>query len=217
MGLTRVQLLPQVRQRLAAATNDALLTQAALYQSINNGLVNFAAEREWYWLDATTTITTSEGVGSYDLPANCTQIHVVNNEAGGQGGVFELDQVQYRELIRYANSQTNIPRMYALIGNQIILAPVPNSVFNIFLYYQQAETVLTGDSDEILCPDFYADVVVTYAALDAAIMIRDQGLIGSLTQLQQQQLERVDKEVWRSDVGPRIVTRTDNRLGSQQW
>lgn len=217
MGQTRVQLLPQVRQRLAAATADALLTQAALYQSINNGLVNFAAEREWYWLDATTTLTTSVGVGTLTLPANCTQIHTLNTETGSPGGVSELDLVQYRELLRSGNSQTNIPRVYSLIGNQIILAPVPNAIYNLYLYYQQAETVLTNDSDQILCPDFYADVVVTYAALDAAIMIRDQGLIASLTQLQQQQLNRVDKEVWRSDVGPRIVTRTDNRLGNQNW
>jgi hypothetical protein len=205
MGFTLTQLQTKVRLRLQATTDDAVVTTAQLTESINNGLRNFALERDWPWLVTSTTITTAADDGTYDLPADFIHAKGLSIDGG-----YPLEEVSLNELLRYQRqSGTTQPAVYYHDGVAIRFGPVPTSVLTIDLIYVRGESELSGDSDTIRTPNQYADLVVDFAALDAAIVLRDQNLVNSLMKSIETKSGKYSTALQRSSAGPRIDTRTD--------
>lgn len=207
MALTATLLTSRVRSRLEATTDDQRLTDAEILLCINDGMASLSEERDWPWLEATTTISLVAGTTSYPLPSNATRLHLLS--VGGH----ELDFVQYRDLLRYHNVQ-GAPVRYSVVGGNVIVSPEPVAAETLDVYYQRSENVLVSGSDTVLCPDRYASIATTYAALYAAIRVRDQNLIASLSKLQKDELTRTYDAVNRASVAPRILTRFDTRIGN---
>lgn len=208
MTYTLAQLRTKTRLRLGATSDDAMLTDTQLNESVNNGLRNFALERDWPWLQLHSTISTVVGQESYALPANCLRILAMSID-----GSEPLEEVLLADLLRYQrNVTTRQPFAYMNDTLNIRLAPIPTQVYSIDLQYQRAENELTVDADTILTPNYYTDLLVTYAALDAAIVVRDQALQSSLLQLAKDQLGRTADALNRSAVGPKITTRSDTYI-----
>lgn len=208
MGYTLAQLRAKVRLRLGSTADDAMLTDAQLNESVNNGLRNFALERDWPWLVTPTTIVTVANTGTYALPANF--IHAKGlSVAGGE----PLEEVSLNEILR-AQRQTS--DTYASVfyhdGLSVRLGPKPRSVYTVDLIYVRGENELSTDADTILTPNQYADLVVYMAALDAALPVRDSGLISALRQEIEEKSNKYSTALQRSTNGPRLNTRTDNWL-----
>lgn len=205
MGLTRLQLISRVRNRLSATSDDALLTTSRLYEFINDGIQAFSEERDWPWLEATSTISVVAGTTSYALPTDFTRAHLLDIDGN------ELQEVQYGELIKFRNNTAAQPELYALVGDTVRVMRTPDTAYTLNVYYQRKELELANDADVTYAPSRVASILTTYAALYAAVSVRDQELITSLTRLRDDELKRTVDAVQRATAGPRIQTRTDIR------
>lgn len=206
MALTATQMTSRVRSRLQALADDDRLSDAEILVCINDGMASFSEERDWPWLEATTTIPLVAGTASYALPASATRLHLLSVNG------YVLDLVQYRELLPVSQIDAP-PSRYAVVGNNIVVAPTPISAETLDVYYQRSENVLVSGADTLLCPDRYASIATTYSALYAAIRLKDQSVIADLSKLQKEELTRTYDAVNRASVAPRIQTRSDTRIG----
>lgn len=204
MGLTRLQLLDRVRNRLSVTSDDAILTQTVLYECINDGIQAFADERNWPWLEAVGTVSLTAGTASYALPADFIRIHVADIDGA------ELEYVQYSDFLRDRFTNSRQPRKFTIVGGTIHVSPTPDTAYTLNLWYQRAERALGNDTDETYAPDRRAALLATYAAIYAAAKLRDVDLIRSLTVLRDDDLKRAVDDVQRGTAGPSIMTRRDN-------
>lgn len=203
MAQTRVLLAARVRSRLAAVTDDMRLGDTDIYQCINDGLAAFAAERDWPWLEALATIATADGTSLYSMPTGCTRLNVLSVEG------CILHEVQYRDILQNPNTAKARPQIYCTVGQQIKVAPTPFEVETIDVLYQKAETVLSNNTDTILCPDQYSDVAVAYACVNAAIRLRDQAVISEMRKDLDDKIKRIYDNVILTRLSPAVVTRRD--------
>lgn len=207
MALTKANLIPRLRSRLSSTTDDALLTASSLLEDLNNGIAAFAEERDWPWLEATGTIALVAGTDTYDLPDGLTRIHMMTIDDAPV-----LEEVQYRDLLRWQLQAPGTPRYYATVAGTVVVAPMPISDSTISIFYQQEDAVLVGDSDSCAVPTRYASVLLTFAAIYAAIRIQDQNLTNALYKLKDDEVNRTMDALQRSSVPVKISTRQDSRL-----
>lgn len=207
MALTLTDMINRVRAKLGVTSSDALYTDSALTISINSGLAAMAAERDWPWLEATGAITISEGTTEYALPDDLTRIHLLSIDDD------PLEEVQYRDIVLRKNWVAGTPRVFAVIGPNIKIAPEPNEAATIDIWYQTTEPVLAITTDTITCPTHFAELPVCYAAIDASVKSPDRPHLAELYRLKDEWLRRVQDSVQRSSIAPQISTRTDNWVG----
>lgn len=209
MATTFIQLREKTRSRLASVTDDLLVTDEELGTAVNNALQDLANERDWPWLENVTTIPTTEGTNTYDMPTDAARIHMLWYD-----GHPVLEAALYQDILRYFHT-TNYeerPRRFAIVGDQLILSPIPRESDSLNVYYQRYEKTLSADGDVPYCPDNAVNTLITLAALDQAVRLRDQALTASLYQMLASQMERLYKVQYRSSIGPRIETRRDMDL-----
>jgi hypothetical protein len=204
MGLTRLQLIPKVRDRLSVTTDDAILTTAVLYNCINDGISALADEYDWPWLTATDTVALTTGDNEYDLPDDFIRVHVADIDGD------ELEYIEYSDFLRYRNVSSAQPRKFTIVGSSILVTPTPNTTYTLNLLYQREDVVLSDDTDETYCPARRANLLVTYAAIYAAVKVRDAALMTTLEKLRSADLERALSDIHRGTQGPSIQTRKDN-------
>lgn len=202
MTTTLSTLRTLVIDKLGLTTNDGRMTSASLNRSINTGLQKLATDYDWPWLVVDTTLTTAAGDDSYSPPSGWTRTKRLS---------YENDLLTERQRDDFVlwNEVENVPHLYAVEGTTIYLCPTPNNTYSLTHTYITAETVLSGDSDTPLCPDYYIDVVVTYAALDMARKIKDTSLLNTLEQERKDWLKRIRDNVQRTYKSPQISTRED--------
>lgn len=190
-----------VIHKLGETTDDGMLDNVTA--SINSGLQQMATEFDWPWLVTTTTIPTVSGTQAYALPATCTRIRAISNDD------YLLRSVQFNEIIRFVNVPTQRPSAYYAQHDNILIAPTPGAVYMLGLEYVRCENTLSSGSDTVLCPDWYIDIVVVYAALEEARRRRDQVLVNLLEQSKQEWITRIRDNINRSRDLPDILTRPD--------
>lgn len=202
---TAAQLVDRLRMRLAAVEDDVLLPDTTLLACVNDGLIALAEERDWPWLETRATIAVVSGTSEYALPADLTRIH--NVFIGGR----KITSVLYEELERNTTRQPGPAVEFAEVGQQLILSPVPNANAEIRIHYQRFEDELVADGDTPLLPSRYASLAVSFAAVYAAIITRDHAFLQDVMKLKDDELKRSLNSLNQSTVGPRIITRNDNR------
>lgn len=201
---TRIDLAARLIDKLGLLTSDEMVSTDKLNRSINNGIERMATEFTWPWLQAMTTVNVLAGTSTYNLPSRCTQVIA----AGLDSAEDELTSVNLREILK-TTSNLGDPRKFTIIGSQIRLLPTPSVNDTLTLIYVTADTYLSDDSKVVLTPDWYLDILVTYAALDRAVPLKDQELLNSLEMMRKQWLESISESVLRTTKPARISLRED--------
>ncbi len=141
---------------------------------------------------------------TYALPAGLVRIVAV-----GRGGQV-LSALAPEDMIQESFNESGDPLFYVVEGSNIRVAPTPSrSDEELYVVYVRPENVLTTDSDTVLAPDIYEDIIVVYAAIHQASRLKDQQLISTLEMLRKQTLESAKRDVLKTSRAPRLQVRDD--------
>ncbi len=112
---------------------------------INQGLRDLASRFRWSWLQTTATIAVSSGTRSYALPTDFQYMHSVIR-ADSKTRLRAVAPV--KALGSYGDDfPTGTAGGYYLWGSTLFLTRDPDSNETLNLFYYQAPTVLSNDTD----------------------------------------------------------------------
>lgn len=199
---TRLDLKAALIDKLGLLAIDDMIPDTSLYRSINNGIARMATEFDWPWLEDIESISVSADDNTYDLPDRFVRAKVASIDD------TELAANTPRNVL-FAFDQSGDPTDFVISGNSIKLYPTPNTAGTLVLVYTKADNELTDDSDTVLTPDWYLDVIVTYAAIDQAIRLRDTQMLTNLRAAAADWILSIRNDQIRTSKIPPIQTRDD--------
>lgn len=109
--------------------------------------------------------------GDYALPDDFLKVHKITMITGGtfpNETTFDLSPITLNQTDLVAG-KSGQPSVYYLKKNKIVLAPVPQSVIQMRLYYSYRITQLSLDTDLFDIPQEYAEFPAVLAAIDCLI------------------------------------------------
>jgi len=108
--------------------------------------------------EESSSITTSAGDATYELPANFARmIDLFNSET------HQLPQpLDIREYDNLSKSEGQ-PYAYAVIGNQITFYPTPNAAYPFTLRYWRLPADMVAETDQPEIPVQYHELLIAYA------------------------------------------------------
>lgn len=158
--MNRGQLRARLSLRLRLPpSGDPLLDEPALNDMIAAALTDVSAVKDWPWLVTTTALTFTAGVAA--LPSTCVKTRdlLVNGWRARPAELAEfLDQASYSTMF-----------MWAIIGPNIQLSPVPTTSPTNILYYVQSEPALLLDTSSPLIPEAHQAAVLSRASYYAEL------------------------------------------------
>lgn len=192
----------QVRDLLGTTTADAIVTPTRLNNWVNLAVSEIATERDWPWLDATSTFNTVDGTAAYDLPADWrdTRSATVDGRDANvitvrTGDVYLTDFDDYTTVWNFALD---------LSTSKITLYPTPTEVLEVVHRYVCDEPTLVGDDDEPKLPNRWSQAVLFRAAAHAARNTDDPAGAGTFDALFSHEMQKMRNAVQRAH-GPRRV------------
>lgn len=159
--MDRAGLRQAVYDRVGVDTTDQLVTANVVNRFVNAALHLISAEHDWPWLKATDTVTTVDGTGEYDMPADFLrgrQVRIDGEDPMGRYDKSDLDQ-------RWPSSESRGKPYDWTIEGQLILRPIPDNVYTVVVDYIREEPELLNDSDEPLMPATFHDAIVERATV----------------------------------------------------
>lgn len=158
MDLTALE--TAVRTRLGVPSTDALYTNTVLDALINASLHQFASEADFSWLEASETISTSNGTQNYSVNANARRTISIKSSSG-----VVLKETSLDELDWWGAPQGD-PRLFAFLGSSIYVVPVPvtGTTPTLTHRYVRNEVDLSSGTDTPIVPTAYQQAIVEHAA-----------------------------------------------------
>lgn len=201
-GETLTNLIARVYEAVGFPTDDGTITSSAVTSFLNRALERIATEKDWPWLEFTTTHSTAAGTATITPPTGWTRTQFLYI------GSSELELRQRRDLIRLAEV-TGRPTLYAEQGDTLVLAPTPNGVYTVNHGYIKKENVLSSGSDTTLIPTEYAQLVVAGAGANVARRLRDRQMEKMFEDEYARELSKVVDNVRRTAALGRVKRRHD--------
>lgn len=156
--MTLIQLREAIRLRLGIPSGDGLFPDATLTAIVNQAVRQIETENDWSWLEATETINTSNGDGSYPLANDWVRTIAVQI-----GNDAPLKRLPLTELL-YMGGASGQPLYFGFRGDELQLRPVPAGVHAVTHTYLRAEAALSADGDEPYLPEPFHPAIVEYGA-----------------------------------------------------
>lgn len=148
-----------VRTRLGVPANDGMFDDTVLDALINAAIRHIESIHDWRWLETTETINTSNGDRTYAVAADYRRTVSLATSDGE-----EVKRRPIEEVDLWVSASSAEPKLYAVYGSEIILAPVPSGAVALTHRYIKTETELSGDSDAPTLPAVWHQAVVEYAS-----------------------------------------------------
>ncbi len=167
----------QVYGRLGMAQTDGQLTPQFVSQLLQVALRTIAVERDWEWLQATETLTTTLGVNYVTPLANSastvTWTRTTNLTGAAHGhAITQIPWAEFRQ--RDVTNQGALPDVFAVQLGKLYLHPTPSgSATTLYHDFIMGEVTLTSDTDTPLLPDQFCGAWVEKAAELCARRIND--------------------------------------------
>jgi hypothetical protein len=165
--MNRSELRTAIKDRLAIpSTGDGLITDAFVNTAINDALNRVSAERDWWWLASTTTLTFDNVNGAATLPTDFMRANqLVINSA-------PVQQIPFEDYINPLSDDTNYG--WVIYGNEARINPVPSTNTSGTFYYFRSEPALSSDGATPILPPVYHYIIVCYGAYLCAARRQDE-------------------------------------------
>ncbi len=167
----------EVYLRLGIEQSDGQLTPQAVTQLLRTALNALAGERDWAWLQATETLTTTGGV-NYVTPlagssAGVTWTRTTNLTGAAHGhSITQISWQQFRD--KNVTDQGALPDVWVEHLGLLYLNPTPSgSTTTLFHDFIRGEAPLNSDTDSPLLPDQWCGAWVEKAAELSARRVQD--------------------------------------------
>lgn len=116
-------------------------------------------------MQALATVTTTQGVSTYDVPVDFIQLRGDEPILGPMN--FPLVQLDVGDLLSapalMGAATSGEPRYFAYDGNQIRFFPTPDTAQAFTMVYRATAPRLVNDDDEPAIPEAYHELLVLYA------------------------------------------------------
>jgi hypothetical protein len=155
MDLTTLR--AETRTRTGVPADDSLITDAVLTQLVNAALQHISTERDWPWLEKTTTVDTVGGTATYAVPADWIRSVSVIGASGVPLRRTPIDELDYM-------TGSGTPRFFGIFGDQIVVRPTPSGVETLIHRYLATAPVLAADGDTPTMPAVYHHALVAFAS-----------------------------------------------------
>lgn len=152
------QMVNAVYRRSGYPTDDPLVTPEVVLDAVNEALRLIAAERDWPWLQASTTFSTTAGDATYALPSSYMRTRRIVDP-----DTEPLERYDARQLEELYGEDGGEPVAFAIDGEEIILRPIPNGARTYTHYYVRTERTLTADTEDPYLPSQFHDAAVALA------------------------------------------------------
>lgn len=172
------QLRDAVRIRCGFNGSDSFHTNDTLTAAVNEANWALADEHEWPWLTRTETLSTIPGTATLAVASDwqsTVALHRILDTFADRVDPASIDDVD-----RYPG-QTGVPVIFAEWGNELVLAPTPDSIYTLRHRYRRSEPALSADTDTPLSPESLHRLIVLRAA--AVAFARDGNVVDSRTVL----------------------------------
>ncbi len=159
------QLQGSVYARMGLDANDGLIAPATINGFINESNHIIEQESDWPWLEVQETITMTAGTATYTPGGTATpnlwlRTRFISNDFGEV-----VEWYSYESLLdRWRNTTTGKPIEWAMYGDTIHFAPVPDSAYAYTHYYQRMEPDLVNPLDTPIMPPTYHNAIIEYAS-----------------------------------------------------
>jgi len=167
--MNREQIRHGVYDRLGVDSSDAELPTEVIDRLINDALHYIEVREDWPWLQypaapSTPNVPTVANQDTYAMPADWLRVsEVVLIDAGGNKQ--PLDMYSPRELDdRWPSSETGMPQEWAIYGDQLMVRPVPDGVYQLIVRYIRREPDLLDDAQVPLMPNSFHAAICEIAA-----------------------------------------------------
>lgn len=188
-----------VLDRLNASSNDPFFDPSRVDRTINAANRRLGRVADWPWLVVEDTITMTTA-GTYSLAAVDYYRHTLLLSYQNR----ELKARTRSELVDYALSSDNDPRVYSITGSTLKVAPTPSASIDLTHVYVRDEAPLTGDSSEPLLPSAYTELLVLQAAITLAMSKKEVALMQALKTEYKEALKEAVDEVNRTRAPLRV-------------
>jgi hypothetical protein len=152
------QMRDAVRTRIGVPSGDTFYTDQTLTDLVNEALSAIASEADWPWLETSTTFATVAGTGSYTPPADWSQTRSLCID-----GYDAMEWRSLPEIREYLTTVRDVPTVYTVSGDVILLRPTPSAVYTVTHDYVKDESTLITDADVPLMPSGFHYSVVAFA------------------------------------------------------
>lgn len=165
--MNRSELRTAVKDRLAIpSSGDGLITDTFVNTSLNDALNRISAERDWWWLASTATLTFDTVNGAATLPSDFMRANkLVINDA-------LAEPIPLDDFLNPENTEASYG--WVIYGSQVKITPVPSTSTTGTFYYFRNEPALSSDSSTPLLPVAYHYAIVAYASFLCCAQRQDE-------------------------------------------
>ena len=151
--------------------------------------------------DTRTTLTTSADNAYVSLPTDMRSIRNVKVMNTPRVTLRYLSPLQVKK--EYATTGTGVPRVYSVIGDNLFLAPIPDTAYNIELTYKASVSSLSDSNTSNTILTRYTDLYLYASLFHAYTYLLDEQRATQYEALIQSILQqiRVDEEKGSYGVG----------------
>jgi hypothetical protein len=160
LDFTTDALVDRVRRTLQLLEDNGKLTEAEILQVCDeeiqqNLFPSLLVVREDYQV-ASSTVLLSSGIAQYRLPiaaasSTLDHVNVVRLDGTTPDAQWELDRIETPELTRFTGATQGVPRVYAVVGDVIHVAPTPDSTtasgYVLNVYHERRPSQLCAVSE----------------------------------------------------------------------
>jgi hypothetical protein len=167
-----------------------------------------SANQEYYTTCVKTNTVANQNV--YSLPTDFFQVLRLSYITQGSGALAQEQKIyqmtpNQRDQLSEVSGQ---PQFYYFQGNNIILAPTPDAIYEVHLEYAQNLQDMVNQTDVPNAPQQYHEYIAVLTTRDC--LIKDGRPLGSIEQkLTDYETLLKQTSVQRSADGPRMVTSTN--------
>jgi hypothetical protein len=167
LGEIRTVVRDLLNEEVAGFWTDAQLNSyISMAQSRVNSIIT-NIRQDYFTISATFQTTT--GTKSYSLPSDCTYIRRMEiYDIADPNNIIKIDELKFPRLEANGDwlfTQNGQPKKYVVIAKAFDLLPIPDSVYNIRIYYDAVQTALATNTDTPTSPVEYHDLLVYWACV----------------------------------------------------
>ena len=147
-------------------------SDAQLNSYINLGVLRvnsiISGIREDFFTVSATFVMTA-GTSLYALPSDCRFVRRIEiYDPTDPNSIIKIDEMKFPRLEANGDwlfTQNAQPKKFVLINNQMRFLPIPDSTYNIRIYYDARPVTLADDADAPTAPEDFHDLIVFWACI----------------------------------------------------
>lgn len=191
--MTNAELVTRILQRLGNRSSAELRDYAVLEVQTKIQEYELGPVLPWF-LETEATLTTAAGTESVSLPADFLRevedgALIIYDPAGDYEELRKLSLDRIRREVK--GEENGFPKAYAILGDKIYLAPVPDAIYTLKLSYFKKSPAFTDSADPTTywCKEASNLVIFGAAAQIAAVHILNAELATALVTLEKRALD----------------------------